>query len=1000
MIPAPPVDRRSAPDFENEVRRHLSTYIENWPSRSAGGPSDALIQVFAHYCETIVERINRVPDKTLLQFVNLLGASIVPAQPASVPLTFFLAPKTTAPALVPALTQVAAEPAAGETDPVIFETLDDLIVTPASLDAIWVRDPAHDRFANLTALTSFSPSAAALSLPAFRGADRIPHLICFPLECSLPLAFWKTLTLQLTTAAPIPNLPGSFRWELVQEKIRTPLIPLKDETANLAHSGAIHFNQLPLPIQPSSVPASALSLCLVWEPPENIVTLNPKLPRLDAVEISIDAERANAPIDLALWNGVPLDPTKDFFPFGERPKIGDALHLSSAAAFSAPGAAVTLHIELANPASQSAQPLAPVNPTARTVIWEVWTGQQWSELGVAQLGREAESLGSFSDTTNAFAESGVVRFVLPPSTAPGAVFGRKGHWIRVRLAAGDFAYTAALVGQPGSPIVQPAPLVLPAGVAPPPPHPEPSAAPPAAPTVVPPIIRSLRADVSIRCASTPRTAQVSADAASLPFQPFPLSLETGPSLYFGFDYAAAVLPDGLISLYLEANATADAPPLHWEYWNGRAWTHLAVADETDGLTQPGRIRFLPPAGIARTSEFNLERFWIRIRGAQSEPYDPFLSRALLNTVFAEQAISTRQEVLGSSNGKPGQLFHTARKPVLEGQILTVLEPASLSLEERRRIQTALGPAAISETTDSRFVSVRWTEVSGFDQSGPSGRHYQLNHLTGVILFGDGAHGRIPPPGTGNIIMSSYRTGGGARGNKPALTITQMKSSVPHVQSAANLVPSGGGGDPETNSRAITRTLRTLRHSGRAVTREDYQDLALEASTEVTHALCLPHRDLRADPSAKVSYPGVVSLVISGRATPKPEQALLDDVCRFVSARQPVTARLVVVPPELLYVDVAVEVTPTAPEFANQVAQAARTELYKYLDPANGRAGQGWEFAQLPNESELIAVLQSVGRLDHVRSLQLSFAGETPDAQDRRRFLIQPRAIAVTPTLEN
>jgi hypothetical protein len=1012
MISAPLVDPRTARDFEKEVRRGLSGSIHGWPETPQGGASDALVQIFAHYCEVITERINRVPDKTLLQFANLLGASSAPAQPASVPLTFFVAPKTTTPVRVPALTQVAAQPTGvaaqptgAETELVIFETVADLIVTPATLDAIWVRDPARDRYADLSALASVSPAARPLAASAFRGDQRIPHAVCFPLQCNLPEATWKALTVHITAAAAIPALPGAFRWELLQGNNRLPLIPLKDETANLAHSGAIQFSEIPLLSQPPSAPAHPLALCLHWEPPETIAATNPKMPQLDSVEISIDAERTGVPIDLALWNAVPLDASKDFFPFGERPKIGDALYLSSTA-FSAPGATVTLHIDLANPASRSAQALAPVNPTARTLIWEVWTGRQWSELGVSQLGREPESAAAFVDTTNAFAESGIVRFVLPPSAAPGTVFGRAGHWIRVRLATGDFAYTAALVGQPGPLLAPPGSLVQAPGSGPQPTPPPPDA--PAAqvplPTVVPPLMRSVRADASLRCSNAVQTATVSADmrtsSVAPPFQPFPLATETEPSLYFGFDYVRPVLPDGLVSVYLETSSTVDAPALRWEYWNGRAWAHLVVADETNGLTQPGRFRFLPPGDIARSNEFGILRFWIRVRPAESAKYNPVLRRALLNTVFAEQTITTREEVLGSSNGRPGQLFHSARKSVLEGQILTVKEPASLSLEERRRIEASLGPGAISETGDSRFVAVRWVEVPALNESGPADRHYQMNHAAGEILFGDGVHGRIPPPGTANIILTIYRTGGGAGGNKPAFTITQMKSSVPHVQSAANIVPSGGGGDPETNDRALLRTLRTLRHSGRAVTREDYEDLALEASSEITHALCLPDRNLLADPAGRVSAPGVVSLIIAARGSDKPEQALLDDVSGYLSARQPVTAKLVVVAPELLYVDVAAEITPSAPEFANDVIQAARDQLKSYLDPTLGRRGQGWNFAQIPYESELIASLRTIGHLDHIRSLQVTFTGESPDTQDRRRFIIKPRTITVTATLEN
>ena len=66
----------------------------------------ALIGIFSRFAEIIVQRLNRVPDKNLLAFFDLLGEARLPPQPALVPLTFSLAPGSAADALVPVGTQV------------------------------------------------------------------------------------------------------------------------------------------------------------------------------------------------------------------------------------------------------------------------------------------------------------------------------------------------------------------------------------------------------------------------------------------------------------------------------------------------------------------------------------------------------------------------------------------------------------------------------------------------------------------------------------------------------------------------------------------------------------------------------------------------------------------------------------------------------------------------------------------------------------------------------
>ena len=68
----PAVDRRDAEQIARQVRQALKRRM---PALEPTQVSSALIAVFARYCEILIERINRAPDKALLAFVNLLGLS-------------------------------------------------------------------------------------------------------------------------------------------------------------------------------------------------------------------------------------------------------------------------------------------------------------------------------------------------------------------------------------------------------------------------------------------------------------------------------------------------------------------------------------------------------------------------------------------------------------------------------------------------------------------------------------------------------------------------------------------------------------------------------------------------------------------------------------------------------------------------------------------------------------------------------------------------------------
>ena len=142
--------------------------------------------------------------------------------------------------------------------------------------------------------------------------------------------------------------------------------------------------------------------------------------------ISATWEVEETAVDNAFFNNLPLDLSKDFFPFGERPRFGDVLYLSCDA-FSKPQAKITLKIKLTNPASAGANaPIPPVSKQGQPKIqWEHWDGRRWVTLAC-------------QDGTEAFTEDGEIVFLAPSPFPPTAVNGLEGFWIRARLVSGNY----------------------------------------------------------------------------------------------------------------------------------------------------------------------------------------------------------------------------------------------------------------------------------------------------------------------------------------------------------------------------------------------------------------------------------------------------------------------------------------------------------------------------------------------------------------------------------
>jgi predicted phage baseplate assembly protein len=185
---------------------------------------------------------------------------------------------------------------------------------------------------------------------------------------------------------------------------------------------------------------------------------------------------------------------------------------------------------------------------------------------------------------------------------------------------------------------------------------------------------------------------------------------------------------------------------------------------------------------------------------------------LVNTTWATQATTLQDEILASSTGEPDQVFRTTQAPVLAGQRLDVREPKVPPEGEQAALKAVEGDDAIAIRRDeagrAEDIWVRWHAVADFYGSAPRDRHYVIDALSGAIRFGDGRHGLVPPAGRSNIRMALYRTGGGARGNRAAETIAQLKTTVPYVEGVLNSEAARGGADWRTSRSGARRPSGT------------------------------------------------------------------------------------------------------------------------------------------------------------------------------------------------
>lgn len=140
---APILDIRSSKDILNHLINKMKEQVPNWETRIDNNPGVLLQFIYARLMGISIERLNKVPEKSFLEFLDTMGLSKMTACPAKVPLTFLLK-KNMPPTLVPKGTKASSADVTGK-GTCVFETANDLTVLPMSIrglitiDCIWNR---------------------------------------------------------------------------------------------------------------------------------------------------------------------------------------------------------------------------------------------------------------------------------------------------------------------------------------------------------------------------------------------------------------------------------------------------------------------------------------------------------------------------------------------------------------------------------------------------------------------------------------------------------------------------------------------------------------------------------------------------------------------------------------------------------------------------------------------------------------------------------------------
>lgn len=178
-LPTPNLDDRRFQQLVDEAKRYVQQRAPEWTDHNVSDPGVTLIETFAHMVDQLIYRLNRVPEKNYLAFLDLLGVQLFPPAAARADVTFWLSAAQPETVLLPSGTEVAT--ARSETgDAVVFGTTEDLPIVPCELKALVTISAAGEQ-ANRTKDLDLSKD-----VPCFQAEPAVGDAMLFGLTNAVP----------------------------------------------------------------------------------------------------------------------------------------------------------------------------------------------------------------------------------------------------------------------------------------------------------------------------------------------------------------------------------------------------------------------------------------------------------------------------------------------------------------------------------------------------------------------------------------------------------------------------------------------------------------------------------------------------------------------------------------------------------------------------------------------------------------------------------------------
>ena len=955
------LDQRTAEELYDRIEELAASYTQEWCfDRENPDIGSTLAMIYAGQMAENIRRLNQLPEKYHTEFVNLLDLTLKPACPASGIALVELLRGTVPGVPLPHGSRLMADGA--DSEPILFETMGDVYLTNARITdvlslsgtrgrilplrggpataALTVEMPEESETAEQTVPESeeLMPETASFDLFDYeeQGVEKnallLYHHTLFGGDASTPICVVLTAPDGTSLAAELTD-PARWRWSYYDGTEFRPFEQVGTENAaiTLRRGGAS------APVRLNGTDYHAICL----------EAMGPVKESLTVGDIRMASVGEPAAPAMILHNGEAME-AEECLPFGDTASLFDECYLCDDAVFSQQGAEITLAFRLESrkkllrltPQQEleelkviKRKPRAVQYDTAHTaperISMEYFNGQAWCRLPCS-----TEWSTLFDGT-----KSGAFRiaFRCPADWVSVPVNGYTGRSLRLRVTQADNCYLL-----------------------------------PCEHTM--PLLRDVRLayaytgewkqpqQVRTICGTQtgdPTDALLNGKGITA-FAPLPYP---AASLYLGFDRPLEGAPISLL-FDVEKNIHFRMEPVHYEYSTRNGFRPMKVVDGTGNFSASGTVLFMPPADFAPLEVEGVRRRWLRLRGGENaaQGYHARIKSIQLNAVNIRNQETLGEETFYVETSVPNLKLPLSARNILSAEVF-VSELGQHSRQQMRRLQeehpedVRVDRDPLGEVT---AFYVRWTEVDTFDRSEPKDRHYMIDRVRNLLVFGDGVHVRIPQAGRDAAILVRPVSCDGTRGNVPAGAVDRFYGNVMYVQSVSNPVATHGGSDLESLDNARRRGAELLSGRGRLISEQDFVRAVKTFSGSVEKVKCAAGQSIDGGED-----PALVTIAVMTQDYDRGAYAfhtLCEPLRRHLLAcceAAMAPEHLVISEPMYVEISVSVWVKTDSAEKAFEIQSLVLDSLREFLDPLPRAGHTGWEIGVLPSEGQIKMLLQSL-----------------------------------------